>query len=109
MSWIELPEKPKKVQHKRRGKRKEELMRCYDAYRNLRKIHLAKYPLCCMCEEQGIIRKATEVHHRIPILRGKDIHEMMALATNPDNLMSLCHEHHEEIHNKNKIDPRFLV
>ncbi len=43
-------------------------------------------------------RKATEVHHIVPIESAHTREEMEALAYNESNLMALCFECHHEIH-----------
>lgn len=43
-------------------------------------------------------RKATEVHHVIPIERAHTREEMEALAYNEGNLMALCSDCHHEVH-----------
>lgn len=109
MAFVELPEKEKKVQHKRRGKRKEELARAYDAYRHVRRVYLASHPLCEKCLEQGIIRKSEEVHHKRHLLSAKTLSEMISIATDMENLEALCRDCHMAEHNKNVIDERFIV
>jgi len=43
-------------------------------------------------------RKATEVHHIIPIESASSREEMEALAYDENNLMALCSECHHELH-----------
>lgn len=43
-------------------------------------------------------RKATEVHHIVPIESAHTREEMEALAYNEGNLMALCSECHHELH-----------
>ena len=50
--------------------------------------HLRLHPLCVMCEQQGVIRVATIVDHKVPH-RGD-----MALFWDPSNRQSLCAPHH---------------
>ena len=63
--------------------------RGYDStWKKVRSLVLSDSPLCSMCEAEGVIRKATLVHH---------------VDENPrnnkwDNLTGLCNEHHEIIH-----------
>lgn len=45
-------------------------------------------------------RKATEVHHIIPIESAATREEMEALAYNESNLMALCSECHRVVHRK---------
>lgn len=69
-------------------------------WKNLRKIKLMSNPVCEMCLEQGKVSPTEEIHHITPILTGKDELEMMDLAFNYDNLISLCKECHHSLHNK---------
>lgn len=63
----------------------------------LRRHQLSLHPLCEMCEREGRLTPATEVHHITPV---EDMPEdrQMALMFDPHNLMSLCHRHHVEVH-----------
>ena len=45
-------------------------------------------------------RKATEVHHIVPIESASSREEMEALAYDENNLMALCGECHREIHRR---------
>jgi len=66
--------------------------RGYDArWRKVRRIVLAKHPLCQRCQQAGRTRLATEVHHIRPI------REAPGLAYDPVNLMPLCRQCHDEI------------
>lgn len=81
-------------------------------------IYLSKNPLCELCLDEetvnedgsvrSIVTSAQEVHHKRHILSGNDRQEMIALATNPNNLQSLCHWHHEFQHRR-VADPRFII
>lgn len=50
--------------------------------------------LCVECKNGGVIRKATEVHHVVPIEvdYGKRL--------DYENLRPLCHEHHDRCHDR---------
>lgn len=88
--------KPKK-QHSYKPKEKN-LRKCYNSYRNIRDAYIIEHPLCEMCLEEGKTTPVSEVHHKTPILTGKDDLEMLNLATDPDNLIGLCQYHHHLIH-----------
>jgi 5-methylcytosine-specific restriction endonuclease McrA len=60
----------------------------------LRANQLHKAPLCEICEIEGVIREADDVHHV------HWISDAPHLAFNPDNLSSLCKKHHGYIHSK---------
>ena len=71
--------------------------RGYDAqWRKVRELKLAQDPLCEICESQKIVKTADLVHHIIPIDECPDLRLVMS------NLMSVCTEHHEEIHKKKR-------
>ena len=59
-------------------------------WRKLRLAHLMQHPLCEQCLIEGKTKLAEEIHHIRPISSG--------IAFDPYNLMSLCVEHHHEIH-----------
>lgn len=49
--------------------------------------------LCCMCQAQGVTRRAQEVDHVIPFNGKND-----PLRLDPKNLQSLCVDHHRKKH-----------
>ena len=67
-------------------------------WRDCRNRQLRLHPLCQMCEREGRIRLAEEVHHVRPIESVNDEIVMKRLAYDPDNLMSVCRECHHKIH-----------
>lgn len=67
-------------------------------WRRCREEQLRRHPLCQMCEEQGRLRLAEEVHHVKPVESVAGYQDMEALAYDPYNLMSLCSECHHKIH-----------
>lgn len=61
--------------------------RGYDSrWEKVRRMYLAKYPLCQRCESFGRVTVATEVHHLIPVKAG-GLHE-------EENLKAVCHKCH---------------
>ncbi|GJH22233.1 HNH endonuclease [Caballeronia novacaledonica] len=56
------------------------------AWTAIRERQLRRFPLCAMCEAQGLLTQAAEVDHRVPLAHGGTDHE--------DNLQSLCIECH---------------
>ena len=64
----------------------------------LRKAKLTACPLCERCEQNGIIRSATEVHHVKPVEDALSEAEKGRLMYDPHNLMALCHDCHVEVH-----------
>ena len=91
--------RPKKEREYISDKRKEGHKFYHDIrWRNLRDWYITNHPLCEMCMIEGKTKEAKHVHHRIPWERGKTEEEKYDLLLNPDNLMSLCVFHHQQIH-----------
>ena len=69
-------------------------------WRKLRNTYLKQHPICEKCLEKGKITPATSVHHvRSPFSNG-DVNFNLLLDAN--NLMSVCHLCHAEIHNRER-------
>lgn len=83
------------------GKRRER-MAIYNSARwqALRKAKLRDHPLCELCERQGIVKPADDVHHIQSFMQTDDPDTRRALAFDYDNLMSLCDECHSKIHSR---------
>lgn len=64
-------------------------------WRAVRLRQLKDYPLCKMCEDRGNTIPAVLVHHIKPLSEGGE-------RLNRENLMSLCNECHEIIHNRKR-------
>lgn len=64
----------------------------------LRYQKLQSQPLCECCQKKHIITLATEVHHITPVESVKTEREMSLLMFDFDNLMSVCHACHSDIH-----------
>jgi hypothetical protein len=113
MAYIDLPEKKKK----KSGRKRLDIAKAYAQYRPVRMAYLAKNPLCQDCIDPNIvnengktetrIKRGEEVHHIKPLTTAKDESQMFKLATDMDNLKTLCHWHHLYEHGK-VIDPRFI-
>lgn len=71
-------------------------------WRKLRQAYLMQHPLCELCEKDGKVKEATEVHHITPISNANDELSMKELGYNPNNLMALCEECHHKLHNEMK-------
>lgn len=64
-------------------------------WRKLRNSYLQQHPICEHCHT----KLATEVHHIEPIDKFRnDFAAMSSMCFNEDNLMSVCHECHYELH-----------
>ena len=59
------------------------------AWPHIRALFLATHPLCAVCQREGRVTAAEEVHHILPLSRGGTHAE--------DNLMALCKECHSRI------------
>lgn len=92
--------KPQKLQTK--SVKREERNEIYisSRWRKLRLAHLQQYPLCELCQKEGKVVPAVDVHHIISFMSTNDHLKRKCLAYNPDNLMSLCKECHQKIHNE---------
>lgn len=64
----------------------------------LRKRKLTEHPLCEMCEKEGRIAPAEEIHHIHPIEDALFTWQQEALAYDYANLMALCHHCHAKVH-----------
>jgi len=67
-------------------------------WRALRVKKLTAQPLCERCLERDKYTFATEVHHIRPVDTALDDESKTQLAYDYDNLMSVCHTCHKEIH-----------
>lgn len=70
-------------------------------WRKLRIKKLSINPLCEKCYSKGIIKSGVDIHHIIPISKGKSIPEMKKLGFDINNLETLCEECHKEVHSNN--------
>ena len=68
----------------------------------LRLIKLKNNPLCEKCFESEIITPATQVHHIISFMTGRNADEKILLFLEYNNLMSICDSCHGEIHKHDK-------
>ena len=74
------------------------------AWKQLRDDKLREQPLCERCLEEGRIRAATDVHHIIPFGLGIDEQQKWELFLDYTNLMSLCKQCHNKLHQHRKKD-----
>jgi 5-methylcytosine-specific restriction endonuclease McrA len=84
---------------KRRDKNQDyyRLINCRQ-WQQLRHRKLLANPLCELCYQNDIYTPAREVHHIIPAESAISHEEMSRLMYDYDNLQSLCHDCHVEIH-----------
>lgn len=76
--------------HYNRYERTPDMKRRYNgAWPRIRKAFIAAHPLCEVCQREGRVTAAEEVHHIVPLAQG---------GTHEDaNLMALCKECHSRI------------
>lgn len=67
-------------------------------WRKLKSEYYQNHPLCELCLKDGKVTPAEDIHHIIPILKGRSIEEQKRLGFDYNNLMALCKEHHQKIH-----------
>ena len=93
--------KPKKQPIKRTDSYNAERRKVYQSqrWRMLRLTKLVDAPLCEMYMKKGIVKEAVDVHHITSFMSTDDEVMRKALAYDYDNLMSLCKECHQLIHN----------
>lgn len=72
-------------------------------WRKLREIKLKSNPLCELCTEQKKTVLAEEIHHIQSIEDGINYTDMEQRTYDYDNLQSLCHECHKNIHIRKKL------
>ena len=58
------------------------------AWQKIRKIHLLNHPLCEDCKTTGIVKPATEAHHKLELSKGG--------TSEDENLQSLCKSCHSK-------------
>ena len=69
--------------------------------REWRELRVAKYranPLCELCQAEGYVTSAIDIHHKTPVESARTPQEMEALCFNPSNLQSLCIPCHQRVH-----------
>lgn len=67
-------------------------------WKQLRAEKLRNNPICEVCETNDLSTLATEVHHKIPVESVPRELGMRQLMFDYNNLQSLCHACHSEIH-----------
>jgi len=67
-------------------------------WRRLRIKKMREQPLCECCQSNDKITPASEIHHVTPVESVTTISQMETLMFDYNNLMSVCHECHKNIH-----------
>lgn len=98
MPTINKPTKRKKSEHTETENRKLR-QSAYNTttWRKMREAQIKRHPLCEECEKKGRVTPASSVHHiKSPFKNGS---VDWNLFLDPNNLESICHKCHAEIHN----------
>lgn len=111
MPTINLPPKKKRdTNHKQTDMRKLR-QSAYNttAWRKLRETYLKQNPLCEECLKKGKVTAASSVHHIKSPFQNGCVNQ--ALFLDFDNLESICHDCHAELHNKEQghITPQEVI
>ena len=67
-------------------------------WRNTRESYMHSNPLCEECLKKGKVTPATSVHHIKSPFKNGEVNRFLLLDN--ENLMSVCHECHADIHNR---------
>lgn len=102
-----MPTLKKPQKNKTKSFNRKERIEIYNSskWRKLRLSHLLDHPLCELCQKEGKTVPAIDVHHIISFMSTTDPLKRLLLAYNPDNLMSLCKECHQKVHNETQYKP----
>ena len=72
-------------------------------WKELRAWKLQQNPLCEMCQAEGYVRAAVDVHHIIPVESAHTLQEMEQLCYDiKGNTMSLCIPCHVKVHKEER-------
>ena len=77
-------------------------------WKQLRQWKLEQNPLCELCEREGKVVSAIDVHHKVPVESARTPDEMERLAFDPNNLQSLCINCHAKVHREARSHTRRL-
>lgn len=99
-----LPRKQRKYNPDERRKARQKVYNS-SKWKVLRVAKLQESPLCEKCLKEGKITPSVHVHHIQSFTQSIDELQLQQLAYDYDNLMSLCAECHQKIHNEQKKTP----
>lgn len=91
--------KPKKQKIRRVNRESRQKIYQSAEWKKLRLAKLQQDPLCELCLSKGIVTEAVDVHH-IDSFTKYDGTKKLALAYNYANLLALCKQCHQKLHNK---------
>lgn len=92
-----------------RTENKENRTRSYNTkqWRDLRNLYFQQHPICEICEQEGKIVQAEDIHHKkSPFEFGLDEATKQYRLLDWNNLQALCKEHHAKIHNQQQEEQR---
>lgn len=91
--------KPKRKRDNSQGKRKER-QDIYNTkrWKDLRLSHLMHHPLCQVCELEQNVKLGEHIHHLISFVEYEGNYRKQ-VAYDPNNLITVCIECHNRIHN----------
>ena len=75
-------------------------------WKTLRQWKLEQNPLCELCEREGKVVSAIDVHHKVPVESARTPDEMERLAFDPNNLQALCIPCHAKVHREARSHTR---
>ena len=75
-------------------------------WKALRQWKLEQNPLCELCEREGKVVSAIDVHHKVPVESARTPDEMERLAFDPNNLQALCIPCHAKVHREARSHTR---
>lgn len=84
--------------------KRKERMSIYNTqrWRDLRAFKMLNNPLCEECEKADKVTPVDDVHHIVSFMSTDDLVYRTQLAFDYENLMSVCDECHQKLHNKKK-------
>lgn len=96
MPTINKPRKPNK-----RSTKRIERMQIYNTarWRELRHAKMMNNPLCEQCLKEGRVTTSNDIHHIQSFMSAEARIDRLSLAFDYSNLMSLCKECHQKMHN----------
>lgn len=110
-----LRDQPKRKREYHRTENRELRQKTYhtDQWKNLRAVYFKANPLCECCKAMGKVVEGIDVHHIVSPFTHKE--QLNELLIDPENLATLCKEHHSAIHtlrafrNRERKDPNELA
>lgn len=95
MPWIY---KPKKYNNQQNRIKRQDIYNT-TLWKKMRRAKLMEQPLCEICLLQDIITLGEDVHHLISFMEAQDPFERDRLAYDSNNLIVVCRNCHNSIHN----------